>query len=57
MLIEENISVITPSDEDIKIVNDIIFNELCKGKIKQDSKEKYLNIIKNYKKKGQKECF
>lgn len=57
MLIEENISVITPSDEDIKIVNDIIFNELCKGEIKQDSKEKYLNIIKNYKKKGQKECF
>lgn len=33
MLIEENISVIIPSDEDIKIVNDIIFNELCKGKI------------------------
>lgn len=30
MLIEENISVIIPSDEDIKIVNDIIFNELCK---------------------------
>lgn len=46
MLIEENISVIIPSDEDIKIVNDIIFNELCKGKIKQESKEKYLNIIK-----------
>ncbi len=57
MLIEENISVIIPSDEDIKIVNDIIFNELCKGEIKQESKEKYLNIIKNYKKKGQRECF
>lgn len=57
MLIEENISVIIPSDEDIKIINDIIFNELCKGEIKQDSKEKYLNIIKNYKKKGQRECF
>lgn len=57
VLIEENISVITPSDEDIKIVNDIIFNELCKGEIKQESKEKYLNIIKNYKKKEQMECF
>ncbi|HIC7092237.1 TPA: aspartate/glutamate racemase family protein, partial [Campylobacter jejuni] len=33
VLIEENISVIIPSDEDIKIVNDIIFNELCKGEI------------------------
>ena len=54
MLIEENISVITPSDEDIKIVNDIIFNELCKGEIKQDSKEKYLNIIKKLQEKGAK---
>lgn len=54
MLIEENISVITPSDEDIKIVNDIIFNELCKGKIKQDSKEKYLNIINKLQEKGAK---
>lgn len=57
MLIEENISIIIPSNEDIKIINDIIFNELCKSKIKQDSKEKYLNIIKNYKKKRQRECF
>lgn len=54
MLIEENISVIIPSDEDIKIVNDIIFNELCKGEIKQESKEKYLNIIKKLQEKGAK---
>lgn len=54
MLIEENISVIIPSDEDIKITNDIIFNELCKSEIKQDSKEKYLNIIKKLQEKGAK---
>ena len=54
VLIEENISVIIPSDEDIKIVNDIIFNELCKGEIKQESKEKYLNIIKKLQEKGAK---
>lgn len=46
MLIEENINVIIPNDEDIKIINDVIFNELCKCEIKQESKEKYLNIIK-----------
>ncbi|HDZ5066007.1 TPA: aspartate/glutamate racemase family protein [Campylobacter jejuni] len=54
ILEEENISTIIPSDEDIKIVHDIIFNELCKGEIKQESKEKYLNIIKKLQDMGAK---
>ncbi|HED8364948.1 TPA: aspartate/glutamate racemase family protein [Campylobacter jejuni] len=54
ILEEENISTIIPSDEDIKIVHDIIFNELCKGEIKQESKEKYLNIIKKLQAMGAK---
>ncbi len=46
------IDVIVPSSDDIKIVNDIIFNELCFGKIKQTSKDEYLRIIDDLARKG-----
>ena len=45
-LIEAGIEVIIPNDEDIETVNSIIYKELCLGDIRQDSKEKYLTIIK-----------
>lgn len=45
-LIEAGIDVIIPNDEDIETVNFIIYKELCLGIIRQDSKEKYLTIIK-----------
>jgi len=35
-----------------KIVNYVIYNELCLGKIKNSSKEKYLRIIDNLVKNG-----
>lgn len=39
------IEVIIPSPEDRKTVSDIIYDELCLGKFKESSKEKYLEII------------
>lgn len=33
-------------------LSDIIFNELCRGKIKENSKEKYLKIIQKLKDEG-----
>ncbi len=46
-LLKYNIKVVTPDNFDISIINDIIFNELCVGIVKNSSKEAYLNIICN----------
>jgi len=42
-----NLDVLVPSAYDIKIIHDIIYNELCLGKIKVESKNEYLAIIHN----------
>jgi len=47
-----NLDVVVPNKEDIKIVHEIIYNELCLGKIKLDSKNEYLGIINNLKNHG-----
>lgn len=39
------IEVIVPSEEDRQIVHNIIYDELCKGVIKEESKFKYIQII------------
>ena len=39
------IEVIIPEDADRQIIHDIIYNELCLGIIKDDSRQKYINII------------
>ncbi len=44
-LIESGLEVLIPNDEDIEIVNSIIYKELCLGKIKETSREKYKEII------------
>lgn len=41
-----NLDVIIPSDNDRKIVDNIIYNELCLGVRKESSKEKFKEIIK-----------
>jgi len=52
-LIEKHgFEVIIPKSDERKIVNDILFNELCLGEIKETSKEKYKKIIKNLSEKG-----
>ncbi|MEY0301614.1 aspartate/glutamate racemase family protein [Providencia manganoxydans] len=40
-----NLSVLTPSDEDRKIIHDIIYQELCLGKINNHSKKQYQRIM------------
>lgn len=39
------LSVITPSAEDRSVVHQVIYDELCLGKIVNDSRQKYLRII------------
>lgn len=41
-----NIEVIIPDEDDRKIINNVIFNELCLGKLNQSSKDKFKGIIK-----------
>lgn len=51
-LIEKGINVIIPDKEDTKIINDIIYDELCLGIINPESKTKYLGIVKKLINKG-----
>jgi len=52
--ISENfdIEVIVPSLEDIQIVHKIIYEELCLGIVKNDSRKEYLRIIDSLTSKG-----
>ncbi len=40
-----NLEVIVPNNDDIKIIHNIIYNELCLGKIEDSSKKEYLRIM------------
>lgn len=42
-----NVEVIIPDENERKTIHEIIYNELCKGIIKRESKEKYIEIINN----------
>ena len=44
------IDVVVPEPDDRKIVHDIIYQELCKGEIKPESRSLYLTIIDKLKK-------
>ena len=52
VLIAKGIDVLVPDQKDIEVVNDVIYNELCLGIIKDISKEKYLKIIDKLVQKG-----
>jgi aspartate racemase len=41
-----SIEVITPDNDERKVVHDIIYDELCQGIIKDDSRQYYLDLIK-----------
>lgn len=51
-LIDKGIEVIVPDGSDIETVNDIIFHELCVGKIMDDSRVRFQEIIKRLQEKG-----
>ena len=46
------LEVMVPDEKDIELVNDVIFNELCLGKVLQSSREEYQRIISYMKERG-----
>lgn len=52
ILFEKGLNVIVPDDDDMEYINNVIFNELCRGEIKHQSKEKFLEIVEKLKSKG-----
>jgi len=49
---KHGIEVIIPDEHERQIINQIIFDELCVGQIKQDSKENFRRIMQNLAKNG-----
>jgi len=52
VLIDRGIDVVIPETTDIEIINDIIFQELCVGKIKEESRREFQRIIGGLSEKG-----
>lgn len=46
------LQVVTPAPEERRIVDRIIFTELCRGKVTGNSREEYLKIMKGLQKQG-----
>ena len=51
-LIEGGVEVLVPNADEMEAVNEIIFDELCLGKILSRSKEKFLHIIEGLRARG-----
>ena len=51
-LIEKGINVIIPDKNDVEIINEVIYDELCLGTINSDSKKKFLEIVDKLRNKG-----
>lgn len=47
-----NIDVVIPDDHESEVIHEVIYEELCRGKINDSSKEKYIKIIENLTLKG-----
>ena len=51
-LIEHGIEVLIPEGDDIDLVNRVIFEELCLGVVKEDSRAEYLRVIDSLQQRG-----
>jgi aspartate racemase len=49
---EHGLDVIVPDDAERSVVHDVIYQELCQGKILGDSKRKYLSIMDSLEARG-----
>ncbi len=49
---EKGLDVIVPNETDIERVNSIIYNELCLGIVKDDSRKFYMSVIQKFKEQG-----
>ena len=51
-LVARGVEVIIPEGDEIELVNRVIFDELCLGIVKDDSRAAYLSVIENLKSRG-----
>lgn len=51
-LVEAGLEVVIPDAAGVELVNDVIYQELCLGQIKQESKAEFVRIIQELKEKG-----
>ena len=51
-LVARGVEVIIPEGYEIEMVNRVIFDELCLGIVKEDSRAAYLSVIDNLKSRG-----
>lgn len=51
-LVKEGIETIIPNDNDMEIINRVIFEELCSGKFLEESKREFIRIINSLEKNG-----
>ena len=47
-----DIDVVVPNTNDQTVIHDIIYDELCRGVIRTESREQYLNIVKGLHEQG-----
>ncbi len=52
LLQKHGLQVIIPSQEECRIVHRVIFDELCRGKVRGESRRDYLNIIESMHRQG-----
>jgi len=45
VLVDEGLEVVTPSKKDMEFIHKVIYDELCLGVVKEESKKIYLDII------------
>ena len=51
-LVERGLEVVIPNEDDMSFINHVIFDELCLGKINEDSQKEFCRIISDLKKNG-----
>ncbi|MPM12328.1 putative racemase YgeA [bioreactor metagenome] len=49
---EQGLKVVLPNEDDIELVNRVIFEELCLGIVKPESKAEYLRVITDMQRRG-----
>ena len=49
---QRGVDVVVPTDDEQKVIHDIIYQQLCLGDIRDDSKQQYLDIINSLQHQG-----
>jgi aspartate racemase len=47
LIVKHGLEVMIPDEHERQIVNDVIYNELCRGEVTQSSRDKYGQIMQN----------